>query len=127
MEVALKYNQDFRTRDKRLGIKSYCGGIAPFSDKFPSEIRNLILLGFCDPKESQNAGPSVQELLEFCEAHPKFTLSGYAVAPERPDCRITIDSIEAPDTLTAKEQEAFVMFARLADEFSLHPPRAWWD
>lgn len=51
-------------------------------------------------KERQNCGPELEGLLKACAAHQdKVLLSGYCIAPERTDERITVDAVWVSDEL----------------------------
>ena len=51
-------------------------------------------------KEKQNCGPELEGLLKACAAHQdKVLLSGYCIAPERTDERITVDTLWVSDEL----------------------------
>lgn len=121
----------------------YCGGIRTFQDVDPETVAKLIGRGFADPDEEQNNAPSIQEFLDFCAQHPqtKYTLGGYAVTRERPDCRVSVDQIRGeyripdgtPVSDVIEEILAFYERFRIADDVEVTPSDgylvfyAWFD
>jgi predicted CoA-binding protein len=63
------------------------------------------------------------------KTHPAFTAHGYAVSPERPDCRVTIEGIEKAGRLTTEEVIDIVNDFRGADELEITSDyaRCWYD
>lgn len=65
----------------------------------------LIAQGFLDPNETQNDSPTVREFIDFAKEHldADFRFHGYAVGPEREDCRVSFDGIESSKDAISKE------------------------
>ena len=65
----------------------------------------LIAQGFIDPEETQNDSPTVREFIDFAKNHldADFTFHGYAVGPEREDCRVSFEGIESNNDEISKE------------------------
>jgi hypothetical protein len=113
---------------------TYSGGVAKFTGLALDKIQLLIEKNLLSPTDFYNCSPEVQDFMDFMEDHPEFTAHGYAVSPERKDCRVTIEGIKAtlgpndppfdPDTI-----RDFVVRYRHADEFDWEPDRlyCWYD
>ena len=121
--------------------------IGPLSDHMDHGIdtdtfAKLIEGGYVDPEETQNGGPTMQELLEFgdfAEAESEAVIveyTGYMISPDRPDSRITITGIKlamdgASRPIPDEIQDEFLDRFRKADEFTVDDDdnfaRAWWD
>ena len=113
---------------------TYSGGVAKFTRLTLEKIKLLVKKGILDPTDSYNCSPEVQDYMDFMETHPGFHAHGYAVSPERKDCRVTIEGIKArleptdspfdPDTI-----RDFVLRYRHADEFEWEPDHlyCWYD
>lgn len=127
----MQMNKDIEKRDQiifgKYEPKSYCGGVRYFKRMNASTLRRLIKEGFCNPEDCQNCSPSNEEFLEFMEDNDGYFVNGYVLSADRNDYRVSIESIERADNIETKEElEAFVIFARGADEFDTKG-YAWWD
>ena len=129
--MEFNYNTDIKTRDEIIfgeyDPKLYLGGVRYFTDMTLETIKMLVKTGFADPEDRQNEAPSIEEFISFMEANEGYVLGGYTVTDERSDYRISIDRIEKTEPIYTKEElEAFVDFARWADDFETDG-YAWWD
>jgi hypothetical protein len=118
-------------RNAILGLNlklNWVGGIYPLANLSIITLRQLVASGFLDPDDTQNCAPSAGEMIEFMEAHPGMTAHGYVVEASRNDSRIALEGIACPEHLVTSEmREAFIEFARHADEFEhRNDLRAWW-
>jgi hypothetical protein len=121
---------DDKRRCELLGIKPdyTCGGITPFKGLSAANFKALIDEGFLDPHGAQNYSPEAHEFLSFIEEHPHFTAHGYAVSPERGDCRVSIEGIQGNVARTSRAFFDFIDRFRDADEFEVVPEcYAWYD
>ena len=119
--------------------------IGPISDHLDHGIdtdtfAKLIDEGYIDPEETQNGGPTMQQLLDFgdfAEAESEDIIveyTGYMISPDRPDSRITITGIKiamdgATDPIPDEIQDEFRERFAGADDFVVGNEhcRAWWD
>lgn len=91
--------------------------------------------------DSQNNSPTIEQFYEFAQEFAEiykinngFTFHGYAISPERKDCRISIEAIEinSLQPLPSKALSLFLDYLviyRKADSFKMEETRlyAWWD
>lgn len=116
------------------------GGTLPFEGMPVAVAQELVEKGYLDPKDYQNSSPSAQDFIDWAWDHldpvegVTPTFNGYVVAPERSDCRVTIDAInvgwgEAPDDLRMDTMMDFANRFYWADDFSVDATSgyAWWD
>ena len=107
-----------KRRCELLGITGdYKGGVEYFHTLSAETLQTLIDEGFADPNYTQNDAPSTQDILDFIREYPEFTAIGYAVSPDRPDCRISLEGVEGTVDLKSEAFLKFVMGFRDADEF----------
>lgn len=106
------------------------GGCESFGNLTLDDLNLLLTEGFICMDGSHNSCPAINDLKEFLEKYPEFVLSGYAVSPERDDCRVSIDQIQGQ----AESKDAFRAFIRMfrfADEFEFDMDDmtcyAWFD
>ena len=97
--------------------------IKSFETMDPTTLRELVELGFADPDDTQNYSPSIAEFLELSEIFPGMEFIGYAVSPDRADCRVSVEGFRAPFSY------GLVNRTHGADEFDVSADeiRAWWD
>lgn len=101
-----------------------------FEDMPISTAEILIKLGFLDPEETQNDSPTVQEFIDFAKNHldADFTFHGYAVGPEREDCRVSFEGIESNNEIS---KETLLDFVKMfldeypADDTDVGDERLW--
>ena len=99
----------------------------------------LVDYGFLDPDDKQNEAPTAGEFIEFCKNHPNIDcrLLGYAVSPQRNDCRVSIEGLKCK-TDDSQFFDDFVRMFSDADEYEVdeydpwdHPGeyyfRCWYD
>jgi hypothetical protein len=138
--------RDLKTDSKREEIifgetkdwENSLGGIYRFDKENaldPETLEKLVVEGYADPNEQQNASPEIQELLNFGkEIEAIFDVQvkyeGYVVSPNRRDARVSIDTIlvegkDIPDEV----KDAFRTEFRRADSYSESDEElfAWWD
>jgi len=129
-------NKDWELRDRYLFGEANkdrykFGGIAK-TTVTPDDIKWLLEHDFIDPEERQNDSPSTEEFMEYVEGHEGVKFNIYAVSPDRPDYRVTIEEI----SVTVQDDEDMIKFVdlfRYADEFELSRNKsgwkieAWWD
>jgi hypothetical protein len=84
--------------------------------------------------EPWNSCAGVAELfLPFLRRNPSFTAHGYAVSPERKDCRITIEGVEREAPFSKAELVDFALTFAGADELVIDDDpdcnylRCWYD
>lgn len=94
------------------------GGVARIPSMNYETVKELVDKGFLDLSESQNLAPTTKVFMDFVLSHGKdnWIFHGYAVSPERTDCRVTIEGIESTGPLTSKDLIDFLMMFRRADE-----------
>jgi hypothetical protein len=109
--------------------KQYLGGIRRFDNVTAGGLRLLLKGGFLDLYDAQNNSPTAREFLRFVEEHPKFTVFGYAVSPDRDDYRVTIEGCETGKILSAEDVADFSDKFSGANEFSVsqNGARCWYD
>ena len=108
-------------------------------EKVPPSLAETLLTGYplVDPKETQNDGPTMRQMIGFAQAN-FGTLEGYIIeAGKRSDARITFDgmTLDVVPAQARQLQRTFGEMAREADEFdpaSRFTPgakgyRFWWD
>lgn len=98
--------------------QKYIGGSRRF-DKVP--VSALIIMAeaqLLNSNEKQNLMPSIKEIIEFCEQHhiSDWYASGYAISYDRPDCRVSIDSVGSYVPVSEKIMKKFKKFFKEADE-----------
>lgn len=108
------------------------GGIEYYEGLTPAGMALLIERGYADPQMRQNAAPSIGEINAFCSKHPGFTMFGYVVGPERPDCRVSVEGVcGKPGCLNSAGVSEFSRLFGHADQFDLggdgRPYYAWFD
>ena len=93
------------------------GGIAYFDEITVKTAKRLIELGFVDPEDRQNCSPTMQEMVDFCDDDTDmWYLHGYAVSPNRADCRVTFEGVGSNLNLGVTEALDFMRVFRFADE-----------
>ena len=137
---------DMNTRDNIIWGEDfrpdrYSGGIRHFNVRV-GIVRRLIDEGFLRENSTQNCSPCAIDFVNFTERRScpdDWVLIGYAVTPDRDDCRVTIEGIEYlphENEVAIEDVIDFANFARWADEFTLEysqfciadcEMRAWWD
>ena len=127
MKTSMIINDKRRHELVNLGFDGKKYDVRYFNELTYDNLQKLIAEGFADPDDMQNSSPSIGEIAEFLKANPFFTAHGYIVCPERDDVRVSLEGVESAHLLNRTELEAFVEMFRHADEFSLNPPRAWYD
>ena len=127
-------NKDIKAREERIfgyyKESAYeFGGIRRFNNLSPTDLHWLVENGFADPYDQQNDSPTIQEFLDFADTHPGFRFGGYTVSANRPDYRVSIDSIsyEVGPVMPTEYMVDFTNLFRLADEFDLSIGYAWFD
>ena len=98
------------------------------------ELQKLVEIGACDPEDTQNSSPSIQEILDELSLCPgKVTLFGYVIYPPREDARVSVEGFHA-EALTPNEALDLMVKFRDADEVDrskgqdgLISLRFWWD
>jgi len=92
--------------------RRYVGGVRHFQRLPVIVLHELLRLGFTDPAEKQNDGPTLQEIVDLAATLSKETtieLAGYAVERTREDCRVSVDGV------------------LLTGEINSSTRRLWWD
>ena len=82
--------------------------------------------GYIDPNERQNLSPTAEEMLGFCGSDPKWYVHGYAVSPDRSDCRVTFEGVGSTEPLSADEAVEFVKIFRYASELQFGVGECAW-
>lgn len=104
----------------------YMGGIRRFGALTLRKAKDLVEKGFLDMSGQQNWSPTVDEFIDFVNRMggdaTNWLFGGYAVAPDRTDCRVTIDELICKDTMIVSplDASAFVHFARHADDLDFY-------
>ena len=128
--------KQFDERDKILEpyfdttyCKDWFGGLMYIKNVPASVIRELIDKGLADPEDCQNSAPSLEEMCEFCEKHPTYTIHGYVVGRRRDDARVTAEGIESDDMDLDDLQDLLIF--RFADDFDIDTKNrsffCWYD
>ena len=127
-------NRDWQTRDKILGIavrwgKDDSGGIFRVERLELGVLQQLLSNNFIDSADQQNEAPTVAQIIEFLSRHPGTYAFGYAVSPDRPDYRVSLEGIVAPKSIVTPDLRAAVdIFCQDADETGEDPDVfCWWD
>lgn len=127
-------DRDWKTRDAILGIsvdwgKDDSGGTFPLEAVDLGTLQELLARNFIDPADQQNEAPTVSEIIEFMRVYPGTIAFGYAVSPERPDYRVSIDGISITrDMVTEGAREAAVAICHDASDAVFEPDvYCWWD
>lgn len=91
----------------------------------------LIDEGFLDENDSQNESPTAREFVDFMAKHKEITAHGYAVTPDRSDCRVTIGGLESNYAGNAEVTTVvdFVNLCKYADDLTITPTSlyCWYD
>jgi len=87
----------------------YNGGIRKFKYVPVEVIKQLIAGGFADSLDQQNESPTLKQFVKFGEKHSRFVFNGYAVSPNRSDCRVTVDSIIYKETDSITKEELIML------------------
>ena len=92
-------------------------------------LQQLIDHRFVEMGRWNECGGVAALFLPFLKVHPDCTAHGYAVSPERPDCRVTIEGIEKVGQLTRDEVIDIANAFRDADELEITSDyvRCWYD
>lgn len=111
-------------------LLAYAGGVRHFNGLTLEQLDQLLKKRYILPDERQNNSPTVQEICEFMKRYTGYTAIGYAVSPQREDCRVTLEGIEKPFPITNEEE--FLHFRHLfrwADELVIanNYTRCWYD
>lgn len=128
-------NEDQKLRDEIIFGRrkpKYLGGSAWFECMSLEKLKQLVDLGFANKRESQNYGPTIEEMLDFADENPELEMEfdGYAIDGKRDDYRVTIDAVTIYFNDADFEQRVRgIEFVRCADEFSLLEGSVygWWD
>lgn len=93
------------------------GGCVHFDQISVEQALELLKKGFIDPDDTQNCSPTMQEFIDYVSDEPdKWYLHGYAIGPDRTDCRVTFEGIGSYAPLDAEEALDFIKYFRYADE-----------
>lgn len=93
------------------------GGIRYFEHMTVEKAKELLRLGYIDPDDTQNASPTNQAMIDFCDdGTGMWYLHGYMVSPERIDTRVSFEGIGSDHPLTDKQAADFYRMFREADE-----------
>ena len=116
------------------------GGTISFEGMPVVVAQELVEKGYLDPKDSQNGSPLAQDFIDWAWDHldpvegVTPTFNGYVVAPERSDCRVTIDAIhvdweDAKATIKRDVLSDFASRFHWADDFNVDTTSgfAWFD
>lgn len=107
------------------------GGICRFGEVSAETARKLIERGFVDPDDTQNSSPTMKEMVDFCDDETDFWyLHGYAVSPNRFDCRVTFEGVGSHGVLGLDAAYEFLKHFRDADEITIgcdSPAWCWYD
>ena len=99
--------------------QSELGGIRYFRGVPLNVLQQMIDLRCVELGPWNECGGVAALFLPFLKAHPACTAHGYAVSPERPDCRVTIEGIEKVGRLTTEEVIDLANSFRGADELEI--------
>lgn len=109
----------------------YFGGVRRFAEISPDVALTLIDLGFLNRTECQNDSPTAGEMVDFVQEHGAegWYLHGYAVSPDRADCRVTLEGIGFEGDINHNDLVDFVEMFRCADEFVIgdNTLYCWYD
>ena len=108
------------------------GGICEFENLRFETAKELLARGLLPPGDRQNEAPTAQAFVDFMEQHDpgNWILSGYSVAPDREDVRVSIDGIKSLGPLTDHDMVDFLRTFRDADELIAEdeqPVFCWYD
>lgn len=119
------------SRDNRYFGIGYIGGIRSFSNLPLEVLEQLIKEGFVDVNDCQNKAPSIRKFVAFMRKYPgKFVVSGYAVASDRPDYRVSVDTISSTEAIVEEDIiNDFEKTFKNADEYNDQKGylMAWYD
>ena len=133
MDFEYMSEEDFNKRDSLIfgnDKTEYFGGIESFGYQDHKGIsyttaEELMELGFLDPNDRQNSAPTAEEFVNFCKKYSQYEseLIGYAVAPRREDCRVSIEGfivygVPEEDTKFLRDFEELTYYA---DEKDMDP------
>lgn len=105
------------------------GGVRYFDHIDAQTLRELEYQGFLDPEDAQDFSPTAGDILYWMEQNPGFTAHGYAVSPERFDCRVAIEGVEFRGNVTLDNLIPFTEMFRHADDFDIRDNGlyCWYD
>ncbi len=130
-------NRDYLKRDSIIFGKyepeTYFGGCKNFHCSYET-MKKLVDENFIELNECQNYSPYTKDFMELLSPEDDVRFMAYAITPERPDYRVTIEGVDIviPDDDFDKVS-LFTESFRGADEFSLQHDgnnyylHAWWD
>ena len=127
----IDFNMDIKTRDTIIfgdyEPDKYLGGTRDFKGMNVETLKKMVEMKFADPDEAQNGSPRIEEFIDFMESNEGYKVDGYVVTDQRADYRVSVEAIEKDGKIdTMEDLEAFIDFARCADEFD-KSGYAWWD
>ena len=125
-------NRDAATRDKMIfgefNPDEYHGGIRYFEGLKLDTLKALLEKNFIEATESQNGAPTTEQILNFIEHYPDYTVHGYTVSPERSDYRITLEGVEKGDGADSpQELQDFTQLFKDADFIDSATMYCWFD
>ena len=131
---ALRLDDDRRSEILGVDTRDHSVGIKRFYDLGLDGLGALLAEGFTHPNLQQNDAPPVGELHRLVTAHPELTVSGYSVPVDRPDARVSIDTLCCRDIDTVPEErrtDVRAIFAQLSETATNvdpegHSLRCWW-
>lgn len=109
-------------------LSCYNGGIRHFKGLTVDQIHQLYQKKLICPWGRQNNSPTAQEIWEFMEKYEGYTAIGYAVSPQRADCRVTIEGVVKTSPIV--DPNELVDFQKLfvsPDELIINYTRVWYD
>lgn len=114
------YDANYRDNiifNEKFNSRKYVGGIRHFTNVSLDTIITLIERGFANPSDKQNEAPSILEFCEFVKNHNpnNWYFHGYAVSPNRYDCRVSVEGIGSVHPLTSDDLVDFISLCKYAD------------
>ena len=132
MNYLFNLNRDDALRQSIIGVEaSYeFGGSERYEGMTLETLDRLIENGFVDTEHYFNDCPKIAVFRSFMERYPNegVTAHGFLISPERHDCHISVEGLEAKSNNTAFIEDFKRTFSK-ADEFECGDgyQRCWYD
>ena len=98
---------------------SYLGGIRRFDCLEADDLHALLDADLADREDKHNYAPSFGEIMKFLDSHPNFWAHGYAVSPERDDCRVSLEGVECGSVYDLSDVQDFFSVFKCPDDVSV--------
>ncbi len=132
VDADFEFNMNVAERDRLLGLPDGAdasGDITRFDEVDAATLEKLLRGRWADPRDRQNAAPSIAEVFRFMKRWPQVRACGYAVSSKRDDYRVSLEGVFVESGGVSRElRSEFLKLAEDADELTTDRGlSAWWD